>query len=279
MINFDQSNTTVTNALFHQNSAAQGGGIADGNRCNTTVTNATLSQNSADQGGGILVDDRSIFTLGNSILWANTAPADPEVAILIDSDALISYSLVAGSNGSGVGWNPGVGTDNGSNIDINPDFVNPGLDNYRLQSSSQAIDAGNNSAPNIATTDLDDRYRFVNGTVDMGAYEYNPATGIDGGGTPAIPTETALRSAYPNPFNPTLTVAFDLAQAREVSVSIFDVKGRRVWSTRMGLRPAGTHRVKWDGIDNRGNGVASGVYFVRVATKDWNATRKVVLLK
>lgn len=225
--NFFLSDPTYTNVLFLNNTALAAAGMGNVDRCNPTVTNATFSSNVADDtGGGIASDDDCIVTLVNSVVWGNTATNDPEVFNGIGSDAVISYSDIEGCNGSGGSWNTAIGTDAGNNIDANPDFVNTGAEDYRILPSSPAIDVGNNAAPNIAAVDLDNRYRLVGGIVDMGAYEYNPVTGIDDS-KPGVPVQSSIRSAYPNPFNPTLTVMFDLAQTDEVFVTVYDVAGRR----------------------------------------------------
>jgi hypothetical protein len=101
-------------------------------------------------------------------------------------------------------------------------------------------------------------------------------TGTGGGDAPAV---TALHQNYPNPFNPATTIAFDLRENADVSLSVYDVAGalvRRLVSRRL---PAGTYTSSWDGTDGAGRRVASGVYFYRLVAGDFTATRKMVLLK
>lgn len=95
----------------------------------------------------------------------------------------------------------------------------------------------------------------------------------------SAPRETVLRDARPNPFNPSTAVTFELAREERVRLDIFDAHGRRVRTLLDERRPAGAHRVSWNGTGDSGEAVASGVYFLRMYAGDYSATRKLVLLK
>ena len=85
--------------------------------------------------------------------------------------------------------------------------------------------------------------------------------------TPAAvrPAQYRLGDSYPNPFNPAVVIPLDLAKdAAEVSLTVYDVLGRRVRQVWDGLLGAGTHRFTWDGRDENGKGVAAGVYIYKV---------------
>jgi hypothetical protein len=88
-----------------------------------------------------------------------------------------------------------------------------------------------------------------------------------------------LAQNYPNPFNPATTVAFSLAKASDVELIIFDVTGARVKTLVDEHRESNKYHVPWDGRDDRGNPVASGVYFYRLIAGDFRATKKMVLLR
>jgi hypothetical protein len=94
--------------------------------------------------------------------------------------------------------------------------------------------------------------------------------------TPAV---SSLAQNVPNPFNPTTAITFSLAQAGPVELAIYDVTGRLVRTLVKGNRPAAQHTVSWDGKDERGSQVSSGVYFYRLRAGRFTATRKMVLLK
>jgi len=89
-----------------------------------------------------------------------------------------------------------------------------------------------------------------------------------------------LHPAVPNPFNPNTTLRIDLAREGVVSLDIVDARGRRVRSLmRAGRVAAGEHRVVWDGRDDRGQRVASGVYEARLHADGSIWTRRLTLLK
>ncbi|MEJ2722920.1 MAG: FlgD immunoglobulin-like domain containing protein, partial [bacterium] len=100
--------------------------------------------------------------------------------------------------------------------------------------------------------------------------------GDDGAGAPSV---TALRSAYPNPFNPSTTIPFSLVGQEPVSLQIYDAQGKLVRTLRNDVMPAGQQEAVWDGRDNSGNQMATGVYFVRFVAGSYEMTRKVVMLK
>lgn len=95
----------------------------------------------------------------------------------------------------------------------------------------------------------------------------------------ALPTEFALNQNFPNPFNPETTIAYDLADGGRVELSIYNVMGQQVKQLVSEEQSAGRYRVVWDGSDAIGRSVASGVYFYRLNTTQYNAVRKLMLLK
>ncbi|MBW6514530.1 MAG: T9SS type A sorting domain-containing protein [Candidatus Syntrophosphaera sp.] len=85
--------------------------------------------------------------------------------------------------------------------------------------------------------------------------------------------------AYPNPFNPDVNIAFNLASSARVKLDIYNIRGQKVKSLMEGTLPGGAHNLKWDGRDQSGRGVASGVYFARVNTKNETQIIKMMLMK
>ena len=84
---------------------------------------------------------------------------------------------------------------------------------------------------------------------------------------------------YPNPFNPSTTITFTLPSDSHVNISIYDVQGKPVKTVKDEVAPEGYNEVLWDGSDDRGEGVGSGVYFCRMTAGDRAMTRKMVLLR
>ncbi len=98
-------------------------------------------------------------------------------------------------------------------------------------------------------------------------------------GQPAVPERFALGGNYPNPFNPTTRISFDLPMSSRVLLRIHDVRGMGIRTLVSGAMAAGFHAVTWDGKDDRGGSVPSGVYFYRIETEGFVDTRKMLLLK
>jgi hypothetical protein len=94
-----------------------------------------------------------------------------------------------------------------------------------------------------------------------------------------LPTVLALTGAWPNPFNPAVNLGFDLPRADRAQLAIYDVRGRRVRTLLDAVRPAGRATLVWDGRDDAGRPVTSGVYFARVTAAGATDTKKIVLLK
>lgn len=105
-------------------------------------------------------------------------------------------------------------------------------------------------------------------------------TGIAGSGEhETLPLRFALAQNYPNPFNPSTTFEYSLPVSARVSLTIFNILGREIRTLGRSEQPAGYHTILWDGLDESGSRVSSGVYFYRLAAGPYSHTRKMVLLK
>ncbi len=93
------------------------------------------------------------------------------------------------------------------------------------------------------------------------------------------PAAFALHPLYPNPFNATTRLRFDLAETATVSVDIFNLRGECVRRIPLGRLGNGSHHIDWDGRNDNGASVASGVYFVQVRMNEITAGQKVLLLR
>ena len=97
---------------------------------------------------------------------------------------------------------------------------------------------------------------------------------------PVPEIKTILRSSYPNPFNPATTIEYALAAKTKVTLAIYDVGGRRLRVLLQGTEvEAGVHKIGWDGRNDRGKLVASGIYFCHLVAGDYVQTKKMVLLR
>ena len=99
-----------------------------------------------------------------------------------------------------------------------------------------------------------------------------------------IPEETALLPNYPNPFNPETWIPYHLANPSEVTLTIYSVTGEIVRTLTLGHQPAGMYQTRsraayWDGKNNVGESVASGIYFYTLSAGDFIGTRKLLIMK
>jgi len=94
-----------------------------------------------------------------------------------------------------------------------------------------------------------------------------------------LPAGFTLRQNHPNPFNPQTVIEYYLPHNADIQIDIYNILGRRVRTLASGFHGAGQHRVTWDGADDTGMAVASGVYFYRLKTDDFVKSRKMLLLK
>ena len=99
-----------------------------------------------------------------------------------------------------------------------------------------------------------------------------------------IPEETALLANYPNPFNPETWIPYQLAESAEISLTIYDMDGRVVRRLAVGYQAAGIYRNRaraayWDGRNQLGESVASGLYFYTLTADNFTATRRMLILK
>jgi hypothetical protein len=106
---------------------------------------------------------------------------------------------------------------------------------------------------------------------------------VNGGATDAGATDTVLAFAlgqnYPNPFAAGTSIRFALPEPSNVHLKVFNVQGRLVRTLLDAARPAGRYTVSWDGRDEAGRAVASGVYFYRITAGKREAERRMIYLR
>ena len=110
----------------------------------------------------------------------------------------------------------------------------------------------------------------------------NDAISVDG--LPSIPTEFWLYQNHPNPFNPETQISYELPTISKVNLVIYSLLGRRVRTLIDDEVPTGFHAIIWNGLDDFGHRVPSGIYFLRIQATGSNAkrfvaTRKLILMK
>ena len=93
------------------------------------------------------------------------------------------------------------------------------------------------------------------------------------------PEALPLIRTYPNPFNPTTTIEFDLPHTGITTLTIYNIAGQKVRELLSGYKSTGMHRIAWDGTDESGNAASAGVYIVQLTAGDATATGKMVLVR
>lgn len=117
-------------------------------------------------------------------------------------------------------------------------------------------------------------YRYMLGVTDAEGEFVSPIQSL------TMPGATSrLEQNSPNPFNPQTAIRFSLDSKQSVKLSVYDVNGRLVRMLVSGVKEVGTHSVTWDGRDNAGSSVSSGVYFYRLDAGKFSQTKKMVMLK
>ncbi|MFH2035516.1 MAG: S8 family serine peptidase [Candidatus Zixiibacteriota bacterium] len=109
-------------------------------------------------------------------------------------------------------------------------------------------------------------------------FAYNPLD-VEENDNTFIPKDFALRQNYPNPFNPATVIEFSLPARSEVDISIYNILGRKVKTLLSSNLSAGNHHVQWDGTNEDGTTISTGIYFYKITAGSYSDTKKMVLLK
>jgi ligand-binding sensor domain-containing protein len=185
----------------------------------------------------------------------------------IDVEGRIWFTMYGANTGGRYGG--GLGLFDGQN-----------WNQYKMHNSGIA----NNYATNLAINKNGDLW--IATIRDGGISHFSPpknSTSVDKQQM-SSPDKFCLRSNYPNPFNPTTTISFDLAKDGLVTLKIYDITGRLLRVLVQEQKLASAHSILWDGLDDAGQKVAAGVYFYRIEFVDAEGdravkTRKMSILK
>ena len=230
-----------------------------------TMTRTTIAANANNSGqaggaGGIAVWFASP-TIDKTIIAFNN-PGAAIVCLDAGDNPVVSCSDIYGNQGG----NAICGTNGGHNFSLDPLFCDLANNNFRLQMTSPCYPGRHPDGPRTCGGD-----RI--GGLDPGC---NPADIADDA---AVPTETRLIRNLPNPFHPPTTIEYEIAQPGRIALRVFDVSGRQVRSLAEGPRLAGRFTAVWDGRNESGEELPSGVYFYRLSVNGKEATRSMVLTR
>jgi len=96
---------------------------------------------------------------------------------------------------------------------------------------------------------------------------------------PTIPKSYELSQNYPNPFNPTTAIKYQLPESQNVTLEIYNSLGEKIRTLVNYYQNAGYHTAQWDGMNNAGHSVASGMYLYRITAGKFTSVKKMLLLK
>lgn len=268
------------NVLDSNTAGNVGGGLsyATGNGTLNLYHNTFYSNQASDGGGIYFYFDQSgaQTSMFNNILWHDTQPA---VAMSGATTTIATYSDI--ENGTGEPWF-GIGC-----IDEDPLFVDPlsgdfhlSWDNFPIPDTTKSpcIDSGDPASPEDPDSTR----------ADMGAFYFDQLTGISE--NPAVPGSLGICLSYPNPFTRSTTIRYripdarcEMQDARHIALSIYDLTGCLVKVLVDETLPSSYSRlptsVAWDGRDDKGKTVSSGIYLVKLEVGKFLQTQKLVVLR
>ncbi|MDD3535648.1 MAG: T9SS type A sorting domain-containing protein [Candidatus Cloacimonetes bacterium] len=254
--------------------------------------NCTLADNfgNSEANAVVRLSSPAKATFINSIITDATRPAfrliDAEngqqthleiLHCLLGTDGNLNAQVIIEGQENSVDWY-------GTNLSCDPLFYPWNADNhYILGEFSPCIDAGTLDFSNItmpdgfeyATYDLAGNPRVYGNAVDLGAYEWQGAAGID---SPEAQARFNLAN-YPNPFNPQTNLKFEVPQSGRVRLSIYNLKGQKIRDLIDRQMTAGMYTEIWDGCDANHNKQSSGIYLFKLEAGGNTLIRKAIMMK
>ncbi|MHC4739840.1 MAG: LamG-like jellyroll fold domain-containing protein [Planctomycetota bacterium] len=168
------ANPRIINCIIDNNiTPGDGGGVEGTYGASLSLINCTIVRNQSDNAPGVGCHVDCDVVLTNTVVWYNQGNTSEYIANGDGSDTTLTNCNIEG--GLALIWNPGGGSviDNGGNIELVPEFIDPNNGDFNLLAASPCIEAGDNSSvPVEATTDIAGNPRIIGGVVDIGAYEF-----------------------------------------------------------------------------------------------------------
>jgi len=280
----NSSDLEIINTLFYDNGGYGGNGGIAVTGCDLKIINSVIVESNPDIGWSdqAITCSGSNLILFNSIMWDN---AYGNISIGNGSNVAIANSCLQSGEASisgdlaSLAWLEG-------NIASSPDFVNLADGDLALSNQSLCIGAGSTGLELSGEYYQAPAYDIINNprpnpvgsNPDIGAFESELAE-------PILASEPELfivsrLNNYPNPFNPSTSIEFSLAEESKVTVAIYNIKGQLIKTVINNEYLEGTCSAIWNGDDEAGNTVSSGVYYYKLTIDGKRgAIRKCLLLK
>jgi len=310
------SSPLVTDSNFLNNLADWGGALSCRGGSSPRVENGDLTGNTATGdcgfGGGVFADNFSFPDLVRTTVAENQARYGGGLASFTDGPINLEYCTIVNNlgeileggilivnsapliTGSIIAFNEGFGIEvSGQSLPAVTctDFYGNVEGEWSLFLAEMVATDGNLSVdPQFCSVQLGSENRYhlestsplAQGGSSCGTFGAHPVSCTGDNPISHVPAASAAIKkvkASPNPFNPRTTVNFELAQAQEVRVSIYDLDGRLIHVLGEGMFSVGVHDLVWNGRDRAGRQVSSGIYFVMVKGRQDTQRLKVTLLK
>lgn len=258
----DPGSLSLTNSLFHHNNGTIYIGAFTAKNASGIMQNNTLADNQAANGGAGAHLDSSPLTVSNNISAFNTGGTSLANGFSVGG-ALPTFTCndVYGNDGPAYsGVDDPTGT--AGNIALDPNFCPLEGSEYSLLDPSPCQDYYTGSCGLI-------------GALEVGCVP----VGVDDGVPGSAPLTFRVDPNYPNPFNPATVIRFTLPEAGRTSVRIYDLAGRLVRTLVDEQLAAKAHQATWNGKDDAGRPVSSGVYFYRVESGEHVFASRMALIR
>ena len=233
--------------------------------------------------------DVSVYTCGATVdgnevtfdICANS-PVDNiggfQFSYSFDGNPFTFTSATAGSGSSAAGFTVSAGGGTVLGFSFTGSSI-PAGDEVVLAQITGTFTSGSNSV----MVGPDSEVISSTGAVALDSYseitEFNGSTTLDAD----LPATYSLKEAYPNPFNPTTTIEYNVETAGNVSIIVYDLMGREIKELvnefKSPLSNGGTYSSIWDGTNNSGSSVSSGMYIYRMISNDFSKTHRLTLMK
>jgi hypothetical protein len=283
----EDGTNTYTKNFFDSDASNQSTATGATGKTTTEMTNATTTDNiylaaGWDFKGESTNGSDDIWNIGNGrnngypyLVWEN--PED-DASLPIE---LAAFTATRSDDQVTLRWVTESETDNlGFNIyrSLNK------TEHYRKINGRIIEGAGNSSQQH--------EYTFVDKDIVRGFTYWYKLEDVDYEGNPVMhgpisPQEAAkeqvlefrLNPAYPNPFNPVTHIAYEIPQDGNVKLVVYDLNGKTIRTLVNAEQKAGQYQLEWNGTDQSGNFVSSGVYFVSITTGNYKKTNKVIFVR
>lgn len=253
----------------------------NGNPSTATATSDTVVGTFSD---AYLESYKSVVNITNCVLGDTTSASAPiGVKATVGGTAYVRNTNIYGYTSKGVygmGEKIDLGNESGE--------ADPGNNNIRTTASGTKAVWNTGSATLMAESNWWGQVPPPS-SLFQGSVDYTPYLSSPGGPAKLLPTDIpitdntpksfSVSQNYPNPFNPTTVIEYSIPVTSRVSVRIYNILGQVVRTLVDENKLAGTYSVIWDGTNNSGKPVTSGVYFYLVKTDDFKETKKMTLIR